>query len=193
MRRLQIKFSDLGDGDYHAFYHKNPAAYEEDADIRLWLHRLLRKGDRVLDFGCGDGLVKRLIDELEIGPWIKYTGIDPDPDFKDPTGKGFEPDALLTTKEWLEIGDPYDVAVFAFSACDSGWQNVVEAVRRADRALVVFINREWPQNLRRLDVWLKYQLYYFPQARRLRWELRKEGLTIYRLCGREQYSVAVKR
>lgn len=58
---------------YDARY-ANPAAHAEDRQVAAWLSSPTASVDRVLDIGCGTGLVAQLLADT---PTHLYTGIDP--------------------------------------------------------------------------------------------------------------------
>jgi hypothetical protein len=206
MRFLQIRYSRINGGDYDAYYHKDPVrrgrVKAEDEAITDILDRLVEPGEEVIDFGCGDGLVHRLLRNCQ--PLAFYVGIDPDRGYKDPVTQWnpvlapFRPDYIGTTRDYLDwctgnnSGHADGVVVFCFSAEDSGWRNVIEAVCRADKALIIFYHKAWRTGINVVVNWLKFQLYYFPQARRLKRALEVMQIPVERLDGEDNYYVAIK-
>lgn len=202
MTPLQIRYSKINGGDYDGYYHKEYPYHrkaqveEEDDEIRDVLDRLVGPGDLVTDFGCGDGLIYRLL--MEAQPMAFYVGIDPDQEYRTVNPDApFFPSFVETTREYLDRATkwktPIGIAVFAFSAEDSGWRNTLEAVLRADKALVIFYHKAWRTGINVFVNWLKFQLYYFPQARKLKGAFDELHIPVTKLCGRDGYYVAIKR
>jgi len=70
----------------------------------------LRRGEKVLDFGCGDQRLKSFLPD-----GIRYTGYDSEPDFSDVVGYwGERPDVVfaLSVLEHLRDGDVGDFVSF---------------------------------------------------------------------------------
>jgi ubiquinone/menaquinone biosynthesis C-methylase UbiE len=191
--KLDIKFSDLNNGDYHGYYHRDERAYKEDEEIAKYMERVLRAGDEVVDLGCGDGLGKRLIDRLSIGRTITYIGVDPDNEFIDPeTGKPFNPDYNLTADEFLEKREISDAVILLFSAEQCGWKATIKAWDQAQRGLMVFANRLTDFGHSKLYNWLYTVCKVRFQTRKIKRELEKRGFEAEKLLGEDTYYVAWK-
>lgn len=193
-----LRFSwtkEWGD-QYLAYSHASPEAWKEDGEIRLLMSPFIPNITEVVDFGCGDGLVKRLLATLPGQQRVKYTGVDPDDGFLDPrTHDPFMPEYRMTTKQFLEAF-PYktmDLSVFAFSAEDSGAKWTLEAVDRSRYAIVIMCKRRWRRaGINPVKAFLRFHLWYFPQARKIRRGLKRRGIQVRELIPGGDYDVGIK-
>lgn len=186
------------DGEYGEWLKNDKVLRNEDRRLRSLIARNMMMSGELVDFGCGDGLVRRLVKQLPNQHKIRYVGVDPIDTYVNPeTGGPFVPQYVMTADEYMNTywWSKPDLVVFAFSAEDCGAKSVMRAVDQSKSAIVTFKDgKGWKRpGINPVVAWLKMHLYYFPQARKIKKGLKRRGFVIEKLAAGGDYYVGYKK
>ncbi len=137
-------------GTYDAWFDKDKNRYCLDLEIKLLLDFLsVRKGQRILDIGCGTGISLEALS----GMGLNLTGVDPSLYMLDIAGKKFKDKVALHrgSAEDLPFDDNEFDSVFFFTSLeftDRPGKAIEEACRVAkDTIVICVLNKYAPMNL----------------------------------------------